>query len=53
MRLTCARSATARCCLGACSPRNVKIQGFAGTLWSGFGTSELRVQLTSAHTHAH
>ena len=29
---------------------NVKIQGFAGAFWSGFGTSELRVQLTSAHT---
>ena len=35
--------------VGACSPENFKPQGFAGALWSGFGTSELRVQLTSAH----
>ena len=37
--------------LGAFSP-NVKIQGSASAFWSGFDTSELRVQLTSAHTRA-
>ena len=32
--------------------KNLKIQGFVGAFWSSFGTSELRVQLTSAHTRA-
>ena len=32
--------------------KNYKIQGFAGAFWSGFGSYELRVQLTSAHTRA-
>ena len=32
--------------------KKFKIQGFAGAFWSGFDTSELRVQLTSAHTRA-
>ena len=31
---------------------NCKIQGFACAFWSGFGTSELRVHLTSADTRA-
>ena len=49
MRLTCVQSAPARGCGGMLPQKNFKPQGFAGALWSGFGTSELRVQLTSAH----
>ena len=52
MRLTCARSASARGSGGMLPQKISKIQGFVGAFWSGFGTSELRVQLTSAHTHA-
>ena len=29
-----------------------KIQGFTGAFWSGFGTFQLRVHLTSADTRA-
>ena len=47
MRLTCARSAG-----GMLPQKKIKIQGFAGVFWSGFGTSELKVQLTGAHTCA-
>ena len=32
--------------------KNLKIQGFAGAFWSGFGTSQLRVHLTSGDTRA-
>ena len=39
-------------CGGMLHQKNFKIQGFAGAFWSGFGTSELRVQLTSADTRA-
>ena len=35
---------------GMLPQKNFKIQGFADAFWSSFGTSELRVQLTSAHT---
>ena len=35
---------------GHAPPEKFKIQGFVGAFWSGFDTSELRVQLTSAHT---
>ena len=37
---------------GHAPPEKFKIQGFVVALWSGFDTSELRVQLTSAHTSA-
>ena len=36
-------------CLHMGGVERVKPQGFAGALWSSFGSSELRVQLTSAH----
>ena len=49
MRLTCVQSAPARGCGGMLPQKNFKPQSFAGALWSGFDTSELRVQLTSAH----
>ena len=31
---------------------NGRVGGFAGAFWSDFGTSEVKVQLTSAHTRA-
>ena len=37
---------------GMLPQKNFKLKGFAGAFWSGFDTSELRVQLTSAHTCA-
>ena len=43
MRLTCVQSTPARGCGGMLPQKNFKPQGFAGALWSGFGTSELRV----------
>ena len=49
MRLTCVQSVPARGCGDMLPQKNFKSQGFAGALWSGFGTFELRVQLTSAH----
>ena len=52
MRLTCTLSLPARGVWGMLPQKNFKMQGFAGAFWSGFGTSELRVQLTSAHTCA-
>ena len=37
---------------GMLPQKKIKIQGFAGAFWSSFDTSELRVQLTSAHRRA-
>ena len=50
MRLTCVGCAPVRGVWGHAPQKNVKIQGFAGAFWSGFDSSELKVQMTCAHT---